>query len=333
MKRITNILEVNDYVFRNIESFDVSISRNNFTDTAYIRLPTKLKEQNLSIYDFFKEDDKIKLYAGYDYEFKEIFNGYIAKIKPSEITELYCENESYIAKRTLVNDATYNNISLEALLTNIGVKEFEIRNYRASKIAQNLGTFEILNSPNLIDVFEKLKSDFGFTFFYEREKLIVEPIAYINDHIITCEELYNITSSNSLQFENETSYNVVSGVESKQKDKTILKAFSYYLPNGSIKTVGEVPKGYAISWMRTPNKSQLQCEQISASRLKNITYRGLNGGLTLKFEPFAKRSDVCNYINPLMPRMNGQYLISEVHYAYSNKNGLSQDLTLANKIK
>jgi hypothetical protein len=185
------------YEFNYVKNVEISSSYKSLTDTAVIVMPQKVYtdtkgfDQNLfanasgeeqSIYDFFKLENFIEIFLGYDGDYKPAFRGYITGVEADINAKISCEDMMYALKKIKAvkddnvqdqNDL-YNTIAVNPTtnVENFNPKTFFEKRIKELKLPiklkalnEELGNIMISRNHTLAQVFEMLKDKGIFTYF------------------------------------------------------------------------------------------------------------------------------------------------------------------------
>ena len=185
------------YEFTYVKNVDISSSYKTLTDTATLVMPQKVytdtKGFDLSlfanangtertIHDFFKIENFIEIFLGYDDDYKPAFRGYITGVQSDTSTTITCEDTMYAFKKVkAVKDADVQdktdklNIVSANPTTNIDnfnpktffekrIKELRLP-FKVNALDEELGNIMINRNHSLAQVFEILKDKGIFTYF------------------------------------------------------------------------------------------------------------------------------------------------------------------------
>ncbi|TDW46572.1 hypothetical protein EV144_106244 [Flavobacterium sp. 270] len=185
------------YEFTYVKNVDISSSYKSLTDTATIVMPKKVYtntkgfDQNLfanatgneiTIHDFFKLENYIEIFLGYDGDYKPAFRGYITGVNSDITATITCEDTMYAFKKVkAVKDANVQNpndtmnIVATNPTTNIDnfnpktffekrIKELKLP-FKVNALNEDLGNIMIKRNQSLAQVFEMLKDKGIYTYF------------------------------------------------------------------------------------------------------------------------------------------------------------------------
>ncbi|MEN2400581.1 hypothetical protein GKZ90_0012390 [Flavobacterium sp. MC2016-06] len=185
------------YEFTYVKNVDISSSYKSLTDTATIVMPQKVYtdtkgfDQNLftnasgeekSIYDFFKLENFVEIFLGYDGDYKPAFRGYITGVQTDINAIISCEDTMYAFKKVkAVKDDNVQspNDPLNVVATNptTNVENFNPKTFfekrikelnlpfKVNALDEELGNIMINRNHSLAQVFEMLKDKGIYTYF------------------------------------------------------------------------------------------------------------------------------------------------------------------------
>lgn len=185
------------YEFTYVKNVDISSSYKSLTDTATIVMPQKVYtdtkgfDQNLfanasgeekSIYDFFKLENFIEIFLGYDGDYKPAFRGYITGVQTDIHAVITCEDAMYAFKKVKAvkdDDVQDKKDILNIVATNptTNVESFNPKTFfekrikelklpfKVNALDEELGNIMINRNQSLAQVFEMLKDKGIYTYF------------------------------------------------------------------------------------------------------------------------------------------------------------------------
>lgn len=189
------------YEFTYVKNVEINSSYKSLTDTATIVMPQKVYtdtkgfDQNLfanasgeqkTIHDFFKVENFIEIFLGYDGDYKPAFRGYITGVQSDTNATITCEDLMYAFKKIKAvdnSDAQDKNDTLNVVATNptTNVENFNPKTFLEKRIKplnlplkidaldENLGNLMINRGQTLAQVFEMLKDKGIYTYFKMEE--------------------------------------------------------------------------------------------------------------------------------------------------------------------
>ena len=189
------------YEFTYVKNVEIKSSYKSLTDTAIITMPQKVYtdtkgfDQSLfknangeekTIHDFFKLQNYIEIFLGYDGDYKPAFRGYITGVQSDITATISCEDAMYAFKKVkAVKDADVQNpgdtLNLVATNPTTNVENFNPKTFFEKRIKElklpftvnaldeELGNIMINRNQSLAQVFEMLKDKGIYTYFKTEE--------------------------------------------------------------------------------------------------------------------------------------------------------------------
>lgn len=189
------------YEFTYVKNVEINSSYKSLTDTATIVMPKKVYtdtkgfDQSLfknangeekTIHDFFKIENYIEIFLGYDGDYKPAFRGYITGVQSDVTATISCEDAMYAFKKVKAvkdDDVQNSKDTLNAVATNptTNVDSFNPKTFfekrmkelkfpfKINALDEELGNIMINRSHSLAQVFEMLKDKGIFTYFKTEE--------------------------------------------------------------------------------------------------------------------------------------------------------------------
>ncbi|MEP6804125.1 MAG: hypothetical protein ABI892_06365 [Flavobacterium sp.] len=185
------------YEFTYVKNVAISSSYKSLTDTATIVMPQKVYtdtkgfDQSLfanasgeqkTIHDFFKLENFIEIFLGYDGNYKPAFRGYITGVQSDTNATISCEDAMYAFKKVKAvkdDDVQDKNDVLNIVSTNptTNVESFNPKTFfekrikelnlpfKVNALDEELGNIMINRNHSLAQVFEMLKDKGIYTYF------------------------------------------------------------------------------------------------------------------------------------------------------------------------
>jgi hypothetical protein len=185
------------YEFTYVKNVEISSSYKSLTDTATIIMPQKVYtdtkgfDQSLfanasgeqkTIHDFFKLENFIEIFLGYDGNYKPAFIGYITGVQSDTNATISCEDAMYAFKKVKAvkdDDVQDKNDVLNIVSTNptTNVENFNPKTFferrikelnlpfKVNALDEELGNIMINRNHSLAQVFEMLKDKGIYTYF------------------------------------------------------------------------------------------------------------------------------------------------------------------------
>ncbi|MFB9079026.1 hypothetical protein ACFFLS_09990 [Flavobacterium procerum] len=185
------------YEFNYVKNVDINNSYKSLTDTATIVMPQKVYtntkgfDQNLfknangeekTIHDFFKLENYIEIFLGYDGDYKPAFRGYITSVQSDINAVITCEDAMYAFKKVKAvkdNDVQDKKDNLNVVAANPAtnvdnfnpktffekrMKELQLP-FKINALDENIGNIVVSRNHSLAQVFEMLKDKGIYTYF------------------------------------------------------------------------------------------------------------------------------------------------------------------------
>lgn len=185
------------YEFNYIKNVNINSSYKSLTDTATIVMPQKVYtdtkgfDQSLftnasgeekTIHDFFKIENYVEIFLGYDGDYKPAFRGYITGVQSDTNAVITCEDTMYAFKKVkAVKDNNVqdkkDNLNFVAInpATNVDnfnpktffekrIKELKLP-FKVNALDENIANIIVNRNHSLAQVFEMLKDKGIYTYF------------------------------------------------------------------------------------------------------------------------------------------------------------------------
>ncbi|WP_343697117.1 hypothetical protein [Flavobacterium sp.] len=185
------------YEFNYVKNVEINSSYKTLTDTATIIMPQKVYtntkgfDQSLftnangeekTIHDFFKVENYIEIFLGYDGDYKPAFRGYITGVQSDINATITCEDVMYAFKKIkAVKDNNVqdkkDNFNIVAVNPAANVDNFNPKTFfekrikelklpfKVNALDENIGNIVISRNHNIAQVFEMLKDKGIYTYF------------------------------------------------------------------------------------------------------------------------------------------------------------------------
>jgi hypothetical protein len=319
MKRLTCNIIIGDFKFTYVNEVSINSTWEEFTDTAIIRLPTKLEFNGQPLIagsnSLFKRGDNVEIWLGYDFDLKREFIGFIADVKPSLPFEIRCEDILWKLKQTNFTKS-YKTVDLKTLISDVIANSGVDAPFEAEDI--DLGKFRITNA-NAVEVFEELKNTYGIITFAQQGKIYSGlPYKKALQEVQNYNLEINVADSNGLTY-------------SRADDKKIkVKAISIYPDN----TKEEIEFGDTDGEQRTFNFYDVpkkDLEETAKRELERIKIDGYIGSFTAFGVPYIEHNDVASISSQKTPERQGEYLIKGVETTFG-VNGFRRVIKLDRKV-
>lgn len=170
-------IEIDDMVFTACASVSRKKSIKNFTETATIELPRKIKfvdsgkpnskfHKNKTVQDYIKVGMPVTIFMGYDNVLLKRFSGYVSEgIQPSLPLVVKCEDEMWQLKRKKVS-VSLEDTSIQKIVDTVAGE------YANDVLDAVVGDFSMKNTT-AVKVLQELKKRFGVYSYFIGNTLIV----------------------------------------------------------------------------------------------------------------------------------------------------------------
>lgn len=313
---------IGKYRFKWVSEVTIRKSYETYTNTATITMPNQLRTKNQYILDEFNEGDEVEIRLGYKPNLTTVFVGYLARKVSGNPAIFECEDESWKLKKVGLAEYSKVGITLDTLLKD---------NYTGAYECEDaiIGDFQIAEGSTLLQVFDELKN-FGFFSYFENGVLKVKnKSSIINEVTHELSFQKNICEGSELKFIKADDISVVSYVESKQSDGTVLKSYAYYEGN-VIKNTTSKPVG-TLNTFSTPGNNQDTIDKLAVRRLPNLYHTGSIGSITTFGSPIIEIGDKVKITDERFSDKNGTYAVKNIDINFG-MNGYRQTLEIDTKL-
>lgn len=295
---------------RRISTIHVESSWQDFTDTAEIVLPRKVRDfDRIEADKLFELGDPVTIKFGYGAgEMPVEFEGYISDVADGVPYRIKCEDEMFKLKRGAVT-ISKKGITLKDLLKEIAP------GYQVECPDIPLGTVRYTNIAP-VEILENLKKELGiYTYFVGKVLHSVDGNSQNGETIKVLLER-NAVSENLNK-------------KSKADEKVLVK-FKSLQRNGKYIIFETGDKLGTVQVRNWPYLSQTEIE-IRAKRIIELQKtKGFDGTITLFGIPRAMQGMKVELKSLFYENMNGTYYIDKVVKDFS-KGGIRQQITIGNK--
>lgn len=341
--KITIQTKTDELIFNYVNEIVIDQNADNFTRTAFIKLPQKFFQNTTkNLFEQIEIGQAVKIEIGYYPNFTTRFNGYISKRVPNSPIEIYCEDESFKYKQKFIEPITLTNTTLGAFIdATYGTGEKEI-----FKPDTKIGTWQVSKLITFLGVLDELRKTFGVSAFWFNDGVL-----HINQQLGTFSKLVgsfyydnrdkaNIISLANMTYQDATEFSqVVQGVSEqattdvKGKPNPAIKVFSFYDTDGNIQTqTADDYKGQGninVFSVKYLTKSELTA--LTEKRLENLNFTGFRGSFLTFGEPVVNVNDDVQIINNRQTEMNGRYRVKAVKITYGVSSGYRQEIEISKK--
>jgi hypothetical protein len=295
MFKLISHITVGNYTFDFAHEVTVESSWKNLTDTAIIKMPSKLKFDKGNLRDTLKKGNAVTIKLGYDDNLVTIFEGVVARVKPSIPVVIECEDLMWHLKQIEVNKLVKNTTLkdfLKEILPTYQIDCFDITlpRFTASKITA-------------AKLLEDLKKDLGLYTFIRNGVITVgkqyDPANYTTHNVVLN---YNVANEN---------------LEYKLKEDIKLKVTA--ISNMENGTKLEYELGDASGESRTLNFYNLpiaELQKVATKEFDRLVYDGFRGSITIFGEPYVRMGDVIYLSDKEDSDKSGSYWVDSVQYQF-----------------
>ncbi len=317
-----------------LHTVEINHSMLSFVDTAVLTIPNTISKFDEKITDYFKVGDTVQISLGYYPEISIRFEGYISKITPSKVATIECEDESYIAKRTIVKDKVLlKDTTISALLDAIAP------DIQKDVIADTkIGDWKIMKNANVADVLDQLKQTFSIYSYYREKRLQILSQAKTADKmvdVISIDFNKNVPNGeNDLKLERPDTDNMVIKGVSKKKNGTATEVYAYY-EDGKIVTGTKEPSGVVVGEINLGENDVISEQTLKTAcenKLEAISFEGLSGTVTTYGYPYVEHGNEVNIKDLENPDVDGVYKVVGVQTKFSESEGLRQVISVGIRI-
>lgn len=311
---INSHIEIGKFTFDYLHEVEVTNSWKNLTDTAIIKLPRKLVDkQGKLLQDIAKRSDTVQIQLGYDDNLNTVFTGYVAYTKATTPVEYHLENEMFKHKQKSVQVKSWQKATVDTVMQHLGITNYETFG------SIDLGAFQIDDKiKNEAGVFDKIKQQYGISFFYRRGKLVIG-------------KPYDINTAKTHNFSFQ--HNIISNdLEYKRKDEVAIKvkAISNF-DNGKKETVELGDADGETHTLNFYNLNKASLKANAEAEMEKLKYDGYRGKFTTFGLPKVEVGDIANILDEEYTEREGKFFIDEVKTTCSVSGGLRQEITLGFK--
>ncbi len=300
---------------------EVVTSVNNFTDTAKITLPRKIKIGNKFLHELISKSDKVTIELGYNGNLNNIFSGYVNKIDKSTPVVYECENEAFTFKKIKLAKQTYPKLL---------IKEFcnkYVKGYKTDIADFSLGEVRINEDVTLAQVFDYFMGHYPIKFFF-RDNLfcgVLPGVMALKSGNVTTIKL----KSGINIITDATTYELAEDVNLQIVAKCILK--------NNKKLVSKRPKVAKDAEIRTFYNNnvttQAELDAFAEAKLKEYKVDRIVGEITTFGKPYVRKLDIVHLFSEEFPEKNNKkFVVEAVTYSFGIW-GFRQKIKLGGQIK
>lgn len=307
MLNLVNTIAIGGQTFDYLTEIEINSSWEDFTDTATLTLPRKLRFvkngeviENVISGDnpLFKRGDAVSFVAGYSDETAVRFEGYLSKIIPNNPLTFEFQDAMYLLKQKTISKYSKKGLTLTQLLTDI------VGDTMSIKVNQEftIGKYAI-KSATVSQVLEHLKKNYGVT-------------SYIRNGILNAGLAYELKTIDSVKIINIDMEKVVIddgnlAYQRADDQKIKVKAISILPDNTRLEaTAGDEDGGERTQYFYDVSQNDLQ--KYANERVEKLKFTGFTGSFTTFINPIVKHGDAVKLTSVKRPDATGVYLVKKV---------------------
>lgn len=320
-------ITIGNLLFDNIvNDVDIKSSRDDFTETATIKLPNNLIKEGKKITDYINVNDEVVIQLGYYPNLNTIFSGYVSKIEPYSPAVVQCENEAFIWKQKTINAYTGRNLKISTLLEGIGFDA----SYSLGTDPY-IGDWAISDNSTLLDILSELKSKFGLLSYWRYDKIlyIAEDFGTAGDSV-SFDFNKNVIKSSLNYITDAGDIKPIAHGISKQKDNSVVELYAYYDDDNNIVTSTIKPAG-VINTMDVAGINKDSLTTLLKRWLPRLRNKGTKGTFTTFGYPRVEHGNDAVMTDNKFPERSGTFKVRSVNTSFG-VNGFRQDIEIDQKI-
>ncbi len=287
-------IDVGNYRFSYAEKVEVESSWDMLTDEASIITPRKISHLGQAITQgesFFSRGDQVSVKLGYDGQYDQVFEGFVASVSPALPLRFRCEDILWQLKQN-THTLSYKTTTLNQLLSDI----MGSVPYQAAEV--ELGAIRITKASTA-QVLNHLKKEYGLQ-SWARGGTLYSGLAYLGSvKVIPLTFGLDVISDKLVYYQDgdlKVRVNAVSMLPNNTKIEVDAGD-----PGGDTKTL----YFYNIS-------SQSELKKLAEAELARLKVEGFSGYLTTFGQPQIQHGDTVALSDPKHPDRNGSYLVRKV---------------------
>ena len=321
---MTSKITIGNLLLTNINSFEINENVDEISNNAKIVIPKNYKElKGQSVIDILKVRDKVKIEAGYDYDYSVEFEGYISEIDAdAPALTLNCEDEMFLLRQTNVTKS-YRTVTLKQLLSDIMPAGYEI-----ACVDVNLGKIAFDN-VSIYHIFNVLKQDFGLYVRMKGKKISInlrDVTAVINDvhtYTLNPEGIQGFfTKKNELKYKRKEDFKLQ--VEIKYTDLSGRKQ--------TFITGNKDSDASKLSVVYPGKRDVIDVIKFGESIYQKRCYDGYHGSITGFGIPRTHAGDGLTIVDKADISRIGTYFIEKTNISYNESSGFSRKNELSYKL-
>jgi len=320
------------YEGRSLADFSMESSWEKQTDTAKLTLPGNAyidkQPVDKGIGSLFHGGDKVSISLGYDGNLEEVFQGYVAAVKPNTRVTLELEDAMYLFKRTSAPNVALRNATVKSVVDLLVAevnKQYPSANIKANYVGtQQIGAFR-MSRVTCSEVLNVLRKSYGVQAFFRGGSTLYTGLAYTRT-----EAGYSKTVEVNLQRGIPVDGNNLTW-QDKEDIKIEVDATCFKPDNTTLKLTAGAKGGEKRTYLVYGNLSESQLRKQAEEAADTYRYSGYSGTITLFGLPFAKQGDKLALTDPRLSDRSGTYLIKSVKRSFG-MGGYRQTIELDRKV-
>lgn len=314
---------IGDIFFTSINSFKITQSVENTSDTATVVLAKNYKQlAGKKVLDYIKAGQPITIQCGYNNNLQTEFTGYVKHgIGADYPLEIECDALYFLRQNNFI--ISERNYTLKQLLQRIAP------NYTIECLDVQLGKVHFSNEST-VQILASLKKDFGF---YSRIYNNILHVGFAYDFNPSFAQKHEYIVGNNVRDISKLKYSTTKDFNTKVKIKInhangkneeVVYGMKddgtgNYVPTkiGTKDDKVQDEKGTIKTYQRS-HISTATAEQIAKAQLNKIIYSGYTGSVLGFCEPRTKAGDSLAIINEAIPDREGVYMIDKVELTYED---------------
>lgn len=314
MLRLSSEISIGEYQFKGVHKVEIESSYDTLTDTCTISFPRKLEWKGKALATgqtpLLQRGNIALVKLGYDDENVQVFHGKVRDISAEIPVKIRCEDFMYDLKKGAFTKS-YKSVNLQALLTDMGVQNFEVTSERA------LNDFRI-SKATPAKVLEYLRKKYFVRSFYR------DGILYVGQAIVSKLSVNHIVRMNrnvishSLEYRTEEDIKIqVKGIIVKKNNEKI-----------------EVKEGDADGEIRTfhyYNQSESEVRKSLIEELDKLKYTGYRGSFLTFGKPIIRHGDTVQIVDLFFPEREVENVYVKKVTTSFGVGGFRQNIELEGK--
>lgn len=311
--------------FDYVTSVEVVSSMKNFTDTAKVVLPRRLKFQDVNITEYIKRGDAIEIKLGYtEYDVTTVFQGYIKSVATGFPLTIECEDNAWLLKQKTVKDLYYEKFNLSGF-----IKEHIPQIECATIDDVSLGEIRINGEVTIAEVFEYLMKNYPVNFFFRNGKLygILNATSMMQDGV---GKTVNFTYGKNVINADDLKYTKAEDL----KIAVVAKHINRQNKKLEVKVPANAGQDYEVRTFHCDDaKDENALKSYAEQRLKEYKVDKMEGNFTAFGVPFTEIGDTVKFKDKLYEERNNKtFVVDSVTYSFG-QNGYRQKISIGSEIK